>query len=103
MHQAELARAMHVSRQHVRELLREEYNYTMSKLAKLAAALDRRLVIRLVSPAEAAPGIPVELLPEVRALLGRGASEPKRTHQKPKGETGARRRAVANRRAGAVT
>ncbi|HOE96787.1 MAG TPA: helix-turn-helix transcriptional regulator [Candidatus Sumerlaeota bacterium] len=91
MHQAELARAMHVSRQHVRELLREEYNYTI------------RLVIRLVSPAEAAPGIPVELLPEVRALLGRGASEPKRTHQKPKGETGARRRAVANRRAGAVT
>mgnify|MGYP001486827421 CR=1 FL=1 len=91
MHQAELARAMHVSRQHVRELLREEYNYTI------------RLVIRLVSPAEAAPVIPVELLPEVRALLGRGASEPKRTHQKPKGETGARRRAVANRRAGAVT
>lgn len=49
---AELARRMGVSRARVAKILNETKNFQMETMARMAAALNREVAIRLLSPAE---------------------------------------------------
>ena len=58
-----------VSRQYISGILNESRNFSIETLAKLSAALHCHLVVRILSPDEAMPLVPVSALPDVRSLI----------------------------------
>lgn len=69
MNQTTFSVAIGTSRQYVSAMLRPSYNPTIKKLAEIASALKKKLVIRLVGETVALIPVPVEKIPQVRDFV----------------------------------
>lgn len=69
MNQSAFSAAIGTSRQYVSAMLRPSYNPTIKKLAEIASALKKKLVIRLVGETDALIPVTAEKIPQVRDFV----------------------------------